>query len=176
MNQDKLLIVCSRNFPSQNWAFIFWFMDLTLGWKLRARQDLLFVASSQLVVLWEISEPSSAHVLRKLVVVCHQLILVFSTQMNQNRTSLLNDSKRGKWPTKTRLWLGLSGICWWWTNIFMCFCSLPHSQLLLHPGPRIESEQRGEARPQVIRHKTNGQLNEGENEHSENTWLLKVFH
>ena len=47
MNQDKLLIVCSRNFPSQNWAFIFWFMDLTLGWKLRARQDLLFVASSQ---------------------------------------------------------------------------------------------------------------------------------
>ena len=46
MNQDKLLIVCSRNFPSQNWAFIFWFMDLTLGWKLRARQDLLFVACS----------------------------------------------------------------------------------------------------------------------------------
>ena len=49
MKHDKLLIVCSRNFPSQNWAFIFWFMDLTLGWKLRARQDLLFVASSGLM-------------------------------------------------------------------------------------------------------------------------------
>ena len=36
-------------------------------------------------------------------------------------------------------------------------------------APELESEQRGETRPQVIRHKTNGQLNEGENEHSENT-------
>ena len=43
-------------------------------------------------------------------------------------------------------------------------------------APELESEQRGETRPQVIRHKTNGQLNEGENEHSENTWLLKIFH
>ena len=40
----------------------------------------------------------------------------------------------------------------------------------------MSANQRRERRPQVIRHKTNGQLNEGENEHSENTRLLKLFH